>query len=208
MRYLKKFEGMVDWRKETMAPYYHKKIELTNKYLDKMNPDVDVVSQDINDIFLEWIDDGIVLDKIELCVTDKDSDSISDMDIYTVYYPGDKKKSLYPNEKTNSKICSLIKKNKNLFYNINFGSNILDRAKKIQDVNYTTMVDWDADDIKHLYSIVKECADDMYSRLSDMYSIKLIKSSCYLPKSNTWVKCDAVPEEDCGRVSWVLEINK
>ena len=228
MKYLKLYEFFsIEQSDEQKAKVknandaYNNRKKLTKEIVDNMNPKCEDVAQNIKDVFLEWVDDGIEFDDVELCVLNPGSHTLS------VYYPlgwqtykrgnpdnGLTDPSYYPSYgsiETDNKISSTITKTGKLYYNVTFGSDILRRAKKIKDVKYTSEIDWDDEDIKHLFDIVKECADDMYHRLNSMYNIKVIESTCYLVEddvSEPWAKCKPIPEQRTSKICWILEISK
>jgi hypothetical protein len=239
MKYLKLYEFFSveqsdDQKAKNKASHdsydYYKKV--IQNHVDKMNPKCVDVSQDIKDIFLEWTDDGIELNDIQLCVQKPGGYGFP----FAVYYPlgwqtykrGNPDNGLTdPSYFTtyggdvHEKITKIMENQDKLYYNITFGTDVSEKAKKIQGVRWSREVNYDADDIKHLFDMVGECADDLFKRLNSMYNIKVIESVCYLVEepigepddkgvieNKSWVKCKPIPEKRTSKISWVFEINK
>lgn len=218
MKYLKTYESkvMMDYQDKVKAANiaYESRNEVIQNIVDKMSPPYTEVYQEIQDIFIDYIDQDVELD-IELCVPNPKSYG----DPYTIYYPegwgkGKHHFPMYGNIEVDNKISYLLKKHNKAYYDIKFGTDCLSRAKEIQGAKYYNEVNWDADDVKHLFSITRECAEEMMSRLKMMYNVKVIESVGYSPNRNptkqAWEKCGPVPTEDSqiSKMVWVLEISE
>lgn len=200
---------------------YDEKENLVEYLVNKMNPKPANVVQDIKDIFLEYNDQGIDLEDIELCVMQSNNEPI------TVYYPLPTPSSRsgkvyhhpsYGNKEVDEKILKILSKSDKIYYSITFGMDT-NRAKFIQNVEYSTKVDWGKEDVQFMFKLVHECADELYNRLNDMYKINKIQSSCYHPNYefdtanssnyNGWKNCDPIPDISLKaiKVSWILEIS-
>lgn len=181
--------------------------KFTQELVDSMSPSPIDVSYEIKDIFLECEDDGIELDDIRLSIPGKTYGVP-----YSVYYPLGCKYikgnlSIYSSD-TNSKILQVIKKNGKLYYEVTFGVDIYNIGKKLQNCKIGE-IDYNDDNIKKLFDLVGECAEETFNRLSSMYDIKIIESNCFIPSDGDWVKCDPIPTQtNKSKISWLLDINQ
>jgi len=214
MKYLRLFEFFTieeteeqkNKRKESNSIYDEFR-KVTQELVDSMSPSSSEVSYEIKDIFLEWEDDGIELDEIRLSIPGKTYGNP-----YSVYYPLVSKYiksnfSIYSSD-TNSKILQTIKKDGKLYYELTFGVDMYNIGKKLQNCTLGE-IDYSDENIKKLFDLVGECAEETFYRLSSMYDIKIIESTCFIPSDGDWVKCDPIPTQtNKSKISWLLDINQ
>jgi hypothetical protein len=216
MKYLKSFESI---SLDTSLDLYKKRIELVEKIISEMKINPIEVYQEIYDMFLPHIDNGIELNDLEL-VTKFNNE------ILTIYYPSDKKPHpIYGFSSDNmidKNIINGLEKNQKAYYTIVFGYNAINAGKNIQNVEYYDEIDWEAENMQHIYTLVKECAKEVWDRMNSLYSIKILSSEAFIPsvalttnsnnsKSPTWIKSDPFGSNflttRITKINWILEIN-
>lgn len=223
MKYIKIFEAFDTNSYQTAIDAankaYYGRENATKLLIDKMNPPCEEVATDITDIFLEYTDQGIELDMVELVVLNPKS-----IFPFGVYYPlgwqgKTGKKYYYPTYgeiDVDNKITSIINKTDKLYYDLTFEYDYREAVKNSRGEShidgYRGGVDWDNESFKHIFSLVHECADYIFKRLNNMYKINVISSICYIPMNSNddaWEKCEPVPNKDIKttKIQWILEIS-